>query len=82
MSQKHTRKYCEFCGSSQERLYSIESASKLCDCSQQFFRNLVRDRRIGFVKVERMVRIPESELTKIIHFFPSIKDNVRELLMR
>ena len=82
MNRKHPRKYCEFCGKPLEHFYSIESAAQLLDCSQQALRNWVRDRRIGFVKVERMVRIPESELSKIIQYFPSMKDSVRELLTR
>ena len=72
-------KFCEHCGSPLERLYSIESAAKLFDCSQQFFRNLTRDRKIGFVKVGSLTRIPYSELLKITDFIPSIQDDL-ELL--
>ena len=71
--------FCEHCGSPLERQYSIESAAKLIDCSEQFFRNLVRDRKIGFVKVGRLVRIPHSELLKITEFIPSIQDDIQLL---
>ena len=71
--------FCEHCGSPLERHYSIESAAKLFDCSQQFFRNLIRDRKIGFVKVGRLVRIPHSELLKITEFIPSIQDDIQLL---
>ena len=69
--------FCEYCGSSLERYYSIESAAKLFDCSQQFFRNLIRDRKIGFVKVGRLVRIPQFELSKVAEFIPSIQEDLR-----
>ena len=75
MADKRIFQFCEYCGSPLEKLYSIESAAKLFDCSQQFFRNLIRDRKIGFVKVGRLVRIPHSELSKIPEFNPSIQDD-------
>ena len=71
--------FCEHCGSPLERHYSIESAAKLFDCSQQFFRNLIRDRKIGFVKVGRLVRIPQSELIKITVLIQSIQDDIQLL---
>ena len=52
------------------------------DCSEQFFRNLVRDRRIGYVKIGRMVKIPRSELAKLVAFMPSIEDEVRNTLKK
>ena len=69
--------FCEHCGSPLERHYSIESAAKLFNCSQQFFRNLIRDRKIGFVKVGRLVRIPHSELLKIIEIIPTGHDELQ-----
>ncbi|TFB10202.1 DNA-binding protein [Candidatus Marinimicrobia bacterium MT.SAG.2] len=71
--------FCEHCASPLERHYSIESAAKLFNCSQQFFRNLIRDRKIGFIKVGRLVRIPHSELLKITEFIPSIQDELQLL---
>ena len=73
--------FCEHCGSPLERHYSIESAAELFDCSQQFFRNLIRDRKIGFVKVGRLVRIPASELLKIIEFTPASSDELQILVI-
>ena len=77
--QANHKRFCESCGSQIERYYSIESAAELFDCSQQFFRNLVRDRKIGFVKVGRLVRIPHSELSKITVLIPSIQDDIQLL---
>ena len=77
--QANHKRFCESCGSQIERYYSIESAAELFDCSQQFFRNLVRDREIGFVKVGRLVRISHSELSKITEFIPSIQDDIQLL---
>lgn len=79
MAEHNKIKYCEHCGSPLEKLYSIESAAKLFDCSEQFFRNLIRDRKIGYYKIGRLVRIPDSELLKIIEFIPSIQDDIQLL---
>ena len=79
MAEHKIFQFCEHCGSPNEQLYSIESAAKLFDCSEQFFRNLVRDRKIGFVKVGRLVRIPHLELLKIINVIPSNSDGILPL---
>ena len=79
MAEHNKKQYCEHCGSPLEKLYSIESAAKLFDCSEQFFRNLIRDRKIGFYKIGRLVRIPDSELSKITEFIPSIQDDIQLL---
>lgn len=76
------KRYCPHCGDPQERYYSIETAAMIMDCSEQFFRNLVRDRRIGYVKIGRMVKIPSSELEKLVTFMPSIEDEVRNTLKK
>ena len=52
----------------------------LMDCSEQFFRNLIRDRKIGYVKVGRMVKIPSSELEKLVTFNPSLEEEARKAL--
>ena len=70
-AKKH---YCEYCGSRNEQYYSVESAAKLCDCSQQFFRNKIRDREITFVKIGSMVRIPAKEFDRIIVEYPSLDE--------
>ena len=61
-------------------MLSIESSARLLDCSPQFFRNLVRERRIGYVKVGRMVRIPNSEISKLMDFRPSLSDQIEDVL--
>ncbi len=63
-----------------ERYYSVETAAKRLDCSQQYFRNLIRDKKIRYVKIGRMVRIPESELAKLITFIPSMDEATRSAL--
>lgn len=77
----HDEHFCPHCGSPLERMLSINSCAQLLDCSPQFFRNLIRERRIGYVKVEGMVRIPHSELRKIINYRPSIEVMVEEALI-
>ncbi|MBC8402782.1 MAG: excisionase family DNA-binding protein [Candidatus Marinimicrobia bacterium] len=71
---KKSIKYCFECGSQIERYYSVESAAKLVDCSEQFFRNLIRDKNIRYVKFGRLVRIPASEIVKLRIEVPSIED--------
>ena len=75
-----SEKYCPYCGSPVESMLSIESCARLLDCSPQFFRNLVRERRIGYAKVGRLVRIPSSEISKMIDFKPSLDSQVEEAL--
>ena len=78
--KQETERFCGHCGSPLERHLSIESASELFDCSQQFFRNLIRDRKIGFIKIGRLVRIPLSEITKISDTIPSLSDELRKTM--
>ncbi len=79
---KVRERYCPHCGSAQERYYSIETAAQLMDCSEQFFRNLVRDRRIGYVKLGRMVKIPRSELERLVTYWPSLEEEVQRALRK
>ncbi len=72
MYTKHKNQFCKQCGSPLEKYYSVSAASELIDCSEQFFRNLIRDRRICFVKFGRMVRISHSEILKLKVEYPSI----------
>ena len=78
--KQETERFCSHCGSPLEHHLSIESAAKQFDCSEQFFRNLVRDRKIGFVKIGRLVRIPHSEIDKILETIPSVSDELRETM--
>ncbi len=76
----YERKYCPYCGSTIEKHYSLESCAEMFDCSVQFFRNLVRDRKIGYVKIGRLVRIPMEELNKISKYIPTLEEKVEELI--
>lgn len=82
MNRMIKKKYCPYCGQSRERYYSIETAAMIMDCSEQFFRNLIRDRRIGYVKMGRMVKIPSSELEKLVTFRPSLEEEVQNALRK
>lgn len=63
-----------------EKYYSVKSAAKKYDCSPQLFRNLIRDRRIRYQKVGRLVRISESALEDFIIDCPTIKEQVQEII--
>lgn len=63
-----------------EQYFSVDSAAKLFDCSPQFFRNLIRDRRIYFIKVGRLVRIPYSALMEFKLDCPTVDDETRRLM--
>ena len=72
MTTVQKNQFCKQCGSPLEKHLSVSTASKLIDCSEQFFRNLIRDRKICFVKFGRMVRIPISEIEKLKVEYQSI----------
>lgn len=76
--KRDTERFCGHCGSPLEHHLSIETAALLYDCSEQFFRNLVRDRKIGFVKIGRLIRLPQSEIMKIADTIPSLSDELRK----
>ena len=63
-----------------EHFLSISNAAKLFDCSEQFFRNLIRDRRIRYFKIGSMVRIPCSELKNLMLEIPPLNEEVSNLL--
>ncbi len=68
------QKFCEHCGSYLEQYYSPKTAAQICDLSEQFFRNLIRDRKIKSVKFGRSVRIPASEIQKLMLEVPTIDE--------
>jgi len=78
--KREKERFCGHCGSPTEHHLSIESAAKLYDCSEQFFRNLVSTRRIGFVKIGRLVRLPLSEILKITEIKSSISDELKRTM--
>ena len=78
--KQENEKYCRCCGTPKERHLSVASAAILYDCSEQFFRNLVRDRKIGFIRIGKLIRIPESELQKIIKNLPSISEELNRTM--
>jgi excisionase family DNA binding protein len=49
-----------------ERLYTKSEAAELLNVSQRFITRLVLERRIDFVKVGRLVRIPHSAVSEIV----------------
>jgi excisionase family DNA binding protein len=49
-----------------ERLYTKSEAAELLNISHRFITRLVLERRIGFVKVGRLVRIPHSAICEIV----------------
>jgi len=61
---------------------SVETVAKILDCSEQFLRNLIRDRRIGYVKVGRLVRIPKNELIQFIQAYPSLETEFSKQLKK
>ncbi|MBN4081378.1 helix-turn-helix domain-containing protein [Caldithrix abyssi] len=73
MKKKRKRKYCSYCGSRTERLYSPESVARIFDCSVEKIRKMIQKREIGYKKIGRLVRIPQSELEKVGKQIPSIR---------
>jgi excisionase family DNA binding protein len=49
-----------------DRLLTVEAAAERTSTSVRFIRRLIAERRIGYVKLGRHVRIPESALADFI----------------
>lgn len=49
-----------------ERLMTVAQAAELVNTSERFWRRMIAERRIRFVRVGRHVRIPESALRDFI----------------
>lgn len=49
-----------------DRLLTVSEAAKLLGTSERFPRRLIADRRIRFVRIGRLVRIPETALREFI----------------
>ena len=79
---KSNNRYCPHCGSPHERYYSIETAAVMLDCSPQAVRNWVRDRKIGYQKFGRMVRIPAAEIERFGEYHPTLEETAAEMLIR
>lgn len=72
VKHEHKKRYCPYCGTRIERLYSPESVSKIFDCSVDKIRKMIQNRQIGYKKIGRLVRIPQSELEKVGEYISSI----------
>ena len=80
-SNKAKENFCPYCGSRLERYYSISTAAKLCDVSEEFFRKRIRNREIDFCKFGKSVRIPASEIEKCFTYIPAIGKELDEILL-
>jgi excisionase family DNA binding protein len=49
-----------------DRLLTVAEAAELLGTSERFPRRLIADRRIRFVRIGRLVRIPETALREFI----------------
>ncbi len=49
-----------------ERLLSVDDAAEVLGTSSRFPRRLISERRIRFVRVGRLVRIPESAIDEYV----------------
>lgn len=50
-----------------EQLLTVDQAAEVLGTSSRFPRRLIAERRIRFVRVGRLVRIPESALAEFVH---------------
>ncbi len=51
---------------STDRLLTVEAAAERMSTKVRFIRRMIAERRIGFVRVGRHIRIPESALGEFI----------------
>ena len=49
-----------------ERLLTVPEAAQELNTSIRFIRRLIQERRVTFVRLGRHVRIPESELARLL----------------
>ncbi len=79
-SQKTSIKFCQYCASPLERLYSIEAAAEYLSCSKHTIRNWIRDREIEFVKIKGLIRISASAIEEESQCFPKMDKIVNSVL--
>ena len=78
--KKSSIKFCQYCASPLERLYSIEAAAEYLSCSKHTIRNWIRDRKIEFVKIKGLIRIPASAIEEESQCFPKMNKIVNSIL--
>ena len=57
---------CRSCGRSCRKYYKISKMAEMLDVSEKTLRRMIADRRIKAVRIGGSVRIPHSELHKMI----------------
>ncbi|MFC1481066.1 helix-turn-helix domain-containing protein [Candidatus Neomarinimicrobiota bacterium] len=67
-------RFCSFCGSYQDRYYSVKTVATMLDCSVETIRGWIKEGSIKTVKAHGLRRIPAKSLNHIIIEVPSIKD--------
>ena len=75
--------YCQHCGNPLVRFVSPETAARLTDMSVEYWRKLIKERKIKVVKFGRSVRIPFSEILANAHEYAPIRtkeDVLNELI--
>jgi len=78
--KKSSIKFCQYCASPLERLYSIEAAAEYLNCSKHTIRNWIRDREIDYVKIKGLIRIRKSAIEKECQTFPKMSTIVNKLM--
>ena len=76
MSARPKARFCQYCGSTGERLYSVNTVAVMLDCSPETIWCWVKERKIGSVKFGRLRRIPAKELKKLGIRCPSLGEVV------
>ena len=78
--KKSSIKFCQYCASPLERLYSIEAAAEYLSCGKHTIRNWIRDREIDYVKIKGLIRIRKSAIEKECQTFPKMSTIVNKLM--
>ena len=63
-----------------EQLYSLQSAAEKLDVSVRTVRRLIKEHDVVVKRVGKRIRIPETELQKVVQDIPSIAHEVDQLL--
>ena len=63
-----------------ERHYSIATLAKLFDLSSDFWRKRITSGEVKAVRLGGAIRVPESEVRKIVQNVRSISDVIEQIL--
>ena len=62
--KKSREKFCTYCGSNQQKMYSVKSLAAMIDCSEQTVRGWIQGRNIGYIRIRGLSKNPSGRIRK------------------